>query len=92
MEPLGQGQPSEWEVSISEAWREAMGGPGRRVGQIIKGGDLERQPKVSGTPAKGHVTVGLKTRPAFKLLEESLVGVGGRREIRALSLETNTIR
>lgn len=29
MEPLGQGQPSEWEVSIRETYREAIGVPGR---------------------------------------------------------------
>lgn len=70
MEPLGQGQPSEWEVSIREAWREAAGGPGRRGGQSIKGGNLESQPKMSGTLARGDLTPGLKTRAGLKLLEE----------------------
>lgn len=66
MEPLGEGQPSEWEVSIREAKREATGGPGWQGGQSIKGGGLERQAKVPGTLARGSLTVGLKTRAALK--------------------------
>lgn len=66
MEPLGEGQPAEWEVSIREAEREATGGPGWQVRLSIKGGGLERQAKVSGTLARGSLTLGLKTRAALK--------------------------
>lgn len=53
MEPLGQGQLSEWEVSIREGWREVTGGLGGWVGQNIKSGGLERQSEVSETLALG---------------------------------------
>lgn len=75
-ELLGPGQPSEWEVSIREAWREVTGGLCLWVGQNIKGGGLERQSEVSGTLTLGWgmwgvgLTLGLKTRAALKLLEQ----------------------
>lgn len=39
--------------SIREAQGEATGGPGRWVVQSIKGGGLEKKPKVSGIHARG---------------------------------------